>query len=323
MKRYISILLAAVLCLSLCACADSESADKGGATGSAGLEYSQNSDGSYTVTGVGSCTDEQVIIPQYYKGALVTYIAADAFREYEIMKSVTVPESVAKIGDDAFWGCRKLEAVYITDLEAWCRIYFENYASNPLNKGAALYLNGELLTDLVIPSGMVSIGDFVFVGCNSLTSVTIPDSVTEIGAFAFSDCDSLTSVNIPDSVNSIGSGAFKDCDSLTSVTIPDSVTSIGSGALQDCTSLTSVTIPDGVTEIEMYVFNGCESLTSVTIPDSVTKICGYAFYNCDSLTSIYFEGTLEQWEALMYKSSDWLGEIDGTLTIYCTDGEIK
>ena len=286
-------LLSLTMCLSLCACADSETDDEGGATratGSAGLEYSRNSDGTYTVTGVGSCTDEEVVIPQYYKGGLVTHIAADAFREYAIMKSVTVPESVAKIGDDAFWGCRKLEAVYITDLEAWCRIYFENYESNPLSRGAALYLKGELLTDLVIPAGIVSIGNCAFAGCTSLTSVTIPDGVT-----------------------SIGFAAFQDCVSLTSVTIPDSVTEIFDYAFTRCTSLTSVTIPDSVTEINMYVFNGCTSLTSVTIPNSVTKIRGYAFYNCDSLTSIYFEGTLEQWEALCSRSSDWISGIGGCL----------
>lgn len=317
MKRYISVFLAAVLCLSLCACGGF--ADKGG---SAGLEYSKNSDGTYTVTGVGSCTDEQVVIPRTYKGALVTCIAADAFSEYK-MTSLTVPSSITKIGEDAFWGCLKLDAVYITDLEAWLRIYFENSASNPLSKNAALYLNGELLTDLVIPASFTSIGEHVFAGCSSLTSVTIPDGVTQIGAYAFAGCSSLTGVNIPDSVTSIGFGAFYGCTSLTGVAIPDSVTDIGTYAFFNCTGLTSLTIPKGVTQIEMYAFNGCENLTSVTIPDSVTKIGGYAFYNCDSLANIYFEGTLEQWEALLFNSNDWISAIEGTRTVYCNGVAIQ
>ena len=95
-----------------------------------------------------------------------------------------------------------------------------------------LYLNGTLITDLVIPDGVTSIGDGAFDGCSGLTSVTIPDGVTSIGDGAFYGCSGLTSVTIPDSVTSIGSYAFCDCSGLTSVTIPDSVTSIGDYAFK-------------------------------------------------------------------------------------------
>ena len=316
MKKMISLMLALVLCLSLCACGG-----KNDDTGSAGLEYTENSDGTYTVTGVGSCVDEHVVIPRYYNRGLVTCIADEAFSDYRKMTSLTVPDSIKKIGEKAFWGCTKLETVYITDLEAWCNIYFEGLLSNPMSWGAALYLNGEAVTDLVIPANLSVVGDYTFAGCTSLTSVTIPDSVTEIGGAAFSECTGLTNVTIGSGVTEIGFYAFSDCTSLTSVTIPDSVTWIGDYAFARCSSLTSVIIPDGLTRINGYVFNGCSSMTSVTIPNSVTQIGHYAFYNCDSLTSIYFEGTMEQWEAVLCESNDWIGAAEGSRTVYCTDGE--
>ena len=81
-----------------------------------------------------------------------------------------------------------------------------------------MYLNGELVTDLVIPDGVTSIGDYAFYNYNSLTSVTIGNGVTSIGSSAFDGCTSLKSITIPDSVTSIGESAFSGCSGLTSVT---------------------------------------------------------------------------------------------------------
>ena len=78
---------------------------------------------------------------------------------------------------------------------------------------------------VTIQSGVTSIGDRTIYGCANLTSVTIPDSVTSIGIRAFFNCTNLTSVTIPDSVTSIGDWAFAQCTSLANVTIPDSATS--------------------------------------------------------------------------------------------------
>ena len=219
-------------------------------------------------------------------GNSVTSIGDSAFEGCTELTSVTIGNGVTSISDWAFYDCISLTRVYITDIAKWCDITFEHYYANPLYYAKNLYLNGNLVTELVIPDGVTSIGDYAFYNCTSLTSVTIPDSVTTIGSAAFRDCSSLTNVTIPDSVTSIGSWAFAYCDSLTSVTIGNGVTSIGSYAFAYCDSLTSVTIPDSVTSIGWGAFSGCTGLTSVTIPDSVTSIGDWAFYNCTGLTSV-------------------------------------
>jgi hypothetical protein len=142
---------------------------------------------------------------------------------------------------------------------------------------------GHLITSVIIPSSVITIGNFAFDYCSSLTSVTIPDSVTTIGMFAFASC-SFTSVTIPNSVTTIGEYAFAFCSSLASVTIPDSVTTIGMFAFVSCSSLASVTIPDSVRTIEQYTFQST-GLTTVAIPDSVTTIGDNAFQG-SSLTSV-------------------------------------
>ena len=142
------------------------------------------------------------------------------------------------------------------------------------------------LTSVTLPHRVTSIGNSAFYNCSGLTSVTIGNSVTSIGDSAFNHCTSLTSVTIGNSVTSIGSYAFGSCSGLTSVTIPDSVTSIGSTAFYNCSGLTSVTIGNSVTSIDSFAFEGCSSLTSVTIPASVTSIGSNPFAYCDLLESI-------------------------------------
>ena len=279
-----------------------------------GLTYALSEDENYAIVTGYTGTSTRVIIAAEYNGLPVRTIYDSAFGNCNIT-SVIIPDSVTSIGNYAFYGCESLTGVYINDISAWCAISFGDFNANPLNYAGNLYLNGELVTNLVIPDGVTSIGKYAFSYCTSLTSVTIPDSVTSIGAYAFRGCKSLTSVTIPDSVTSIGNYAFDGCDNLkyneygnayylgnvdnpyvvlvkakntdiTSVTIHENTRVIYYKAFYECSSLTSVSIPDSVTSIGSSAFYECTSLTSVTIPDSVTSIGDYAFEDCTSLTSV-------------------------------------
>ena len=230
---------------------------------------------------------ESIIIPDS-----VINIADSAFIACSSLTSVTIPNSVTSIGYYAFSMCDNLKNVYITDIEAYCNIKFYDFLysfytyPNPVYYAENLYLNGELIEDLVIPEGIEKISNYLFYNLDHIKSVTIPNSVTSIGSSAFSDCDGLTSVTIGDSVTSIGNSAFSDCNGLTSIEIPNSVTSIGSSAFSDCDGLTSVTIGDSVTSIGNSAFYSCNGLTSIEIPNSVTSIGSSAFKFCAGLTSV-------------------------------------
>lgn len=120
------------------------------------------------------------------------------------------------------------------------------------------------------------------------TDVVIPDGVTSIGNWAFKCRGGLRSIRIPYGVTSIGCGAFFECESLQSITIPDSVTSIDNSTFAGCTSIQSITIPNSITSIGDRVFEGCTSLQSVTLPYGVKRIEEKTFLNCVCLVKIVF-----------------------------------
>ena len=224
----------------------------------------------------------------------VKWIGKYAFEGCTNLTSVTIPSSVTTIGDSAFASCSNLVSVHISNLAAWCRINFGDVKSNPLRYSNGFYLDGQLVTNIQIPSEIKEIMPYVFCGYQGSIAVTIPSSVTTIGESAFYNCSGLTNVTIPNSVTRIGNYAFYNCSGLTNMTIPNSVTNIGYCMFQGCSGLTSITIPDGVVSIGESAFNGCSSLTSVTIPSSVTNIGLYAFYGgCLQLQKVFLPTTYQ------------------------------
>lgn len=190
------------------------------------LEYTLNSDNTYTVTGIGLFNGSNLIIPSTYGGKKVTAIGEFAFWECLSLETVTIGGNITEIGTYAFAECDNLEVVNIPDSVTTVGEYVFYWCPN--------------LTTVNISSNsrLTKIGESMFHWCEKLTTVTIPNNVTRIENYAFYGCYSLTSINIPSTVTYIGDSAFSDAG-LTSIIIPMSVKTIDRAAFCNCTSLTS------------------------------------------------------------------------------------
>lgn len=131
-------------------------------------------------------TAADVTIPSRYQGKPVTMIDHAAFHDSAVT-SVTIPDSVTAIPDDAFAFCSQL-------------------------------------TNISIPNSVTFIGFSAFNSCTSLKSITLPSSLSTIQSSAFYNCGNLETIRIPVSVTFIGNYAFAGCPSSMTVTYPGSKT---------------------------------------------------------------------------------------------------
>ena len=208
-----------------------------------------------------------IIIPNSVKS-----IGRFAFA-YCYSASITIPDSVAFVGENAFDGT------------AW----LNNQSDGLVYAGLVAYKYKGTLPEnasIDIKEGTTCIGGGLFGNHKNLTSINIPKSVTYIGDGAFYDCIGLTSVNLPENVTYIGNSAFAYCSNLTSINLPDEISIIGNSAFSNCTNLTAIIIPKGLSFIEQNTFSRCSNLESIILPQNIDSIAWHAFWGCYNLKSI-------------------------------------
>ncbi len=256
-----------------------------------GLAYTLNDDGTaYVVTGIGTASDSDIIIPSTYEGLPVTSIGERAFYFCEHITSMTLPDSIIHIEDRAFNGC-------------------------------------SAMTSFRMSNRVTSIGEGAFTACVSLTNFTIPSGVTQIGRNAFLACYKLvemwnySSVTLtqgevlhrdtvfavhtsPNEVSKLhttddGYVFYVDGETVylvayhgkdTNLTLPEGYNGkayeINKYAFYQCKNR-SIVIPNGVTGIGEYAFGYSDALMSIKISEDVSSIHRDAFYGCSRLIEVW------------------------------------
>lgn len=207
-------------------------------------------------------------------------------------ESIEIPEGVASIGCQAFYGCANL-------------------------------------TSVILPEGLISIGASAFHSCINLASIAFPESLNDIKPRALGgtawygkQSDGLVYINnilygykgtmpekssiaIKEGTVGICIDAFAEYKNLVSIVVPESVTSIGGNAFSGCSSLTAINIPKGVTGIGWGTFSGCSGLTTITCEATTPPaIANYAaFGGVDKSIPVYVPaGSVDAYKVAEYWS---------------------
>ena len=277
----------------------------------------------------------------FEKGA--TVVPNGLFAYNEGIESITLPNTIEKIGDAAFMGCKNLSQIKISS-------GIKTIENSAFRQTA--------IEEIVLPDTVTSVGTWMFEGCNNLSSVKLPNKTSEITEHMFENCGELKTVTIPDTVTairesafensgleeitlsknvnqidnyafynnvklkkiefggnetSIGRGVFKKCAALDNVIIPDTVTNIGIDLFYGCESLKNIEIGMGIIRITENMFYGDSSLEKINIPYQVKQIDKNAFLNCVNLTDININRLVTQIASEVFSYPD-------RMTIYGVQG---
>ena len=173
----------------------------------------------------------------------------------ENITSVTLPEGIVTIGENAFNHCSNLRTIVIPN-------------SVKVIKKNAFYKAG--IENITWGTGLIMIEGGAFAGTN-LRQVSIPNSVKHLGS-AFSGCKKLEKAIIGNGVSVISKNTFDDCQALRTVKLGNHVTKIEIGTFWFCNALTDVQLPESLETLETSVFNACNSLVSLKIPANVKNM---------------------------------------------------
>lgn len=141
---------------------------------------------------------------------------------------------------------------------------------------------------LLLPPALTKISSFAFLGCSNITDVIFPSTLKHLALGAFANCIGIKKLYFPDSIITIDLNAFYNCVGLTELTLPIGLSSLGSSAFENCSGITgNVNIPEGLTRIEDNTFKNCQLIDSLTLPSKLSYIGYMAFKDCSSLKTIY------------------------------------
>ncbi len=240
------------------------------------------SGGEATVTGLGSVSGDEIIVPATYNGVPVTAIGENAFKSVSSVKYLTVPASVATIGDKAFY-----------DFDG--------------------------LKELRLSSGLNSIGDRAFAACDNLERVILPETLKTLGAFSFSSCPALASFAVPASVESIGVGFISYNGAVETVSVASDnsfyraenncVVEISSGRLLGAGNGAKIPDDGSVTEICEAAFSCLTGLGDQVLPESVT-VFGEKIFAYSDITGLTINGNVTDFDVNILKNCQNLNKLN-------------
>ncbi len=165
--------------------------------------------------------------------------------------TVTIPDSVTKIGEGAFANLDGLKTIIIPG------------TVKEIGKNAFAY--NATLENIIMQEGVETIDDYAFMECQALRSVQMPETMKSMGRTVFFHCCNLKEIEIPSQINIISMQSFTSCSNLKKVKFRGkNVTEIGSEAFLG-TAIDSFEITSKLSKLDSTALGQCHNLDNITI----------------------------------------------------------
>ncbi|MBQ7849140.1 MAG: leucine-rich repeat protein [Clostridia bacterium] len=242
-----------------------------------------------------------VNVPPVLGGRRVMSIGQEVFRQKHALRSICLPEGLARIGDRAFDGCSSLERVLLpASLES-----VGEHAFHGCTALQEFFVDGENKTLYAAHGALYSrAGELIRfpAGRRQDGALIIPDGVHRIRSGAFADCTGVTAIHLPESLEQITGDAFSGCGSLTKISVEmsnpgfravDGVLFSKDGKLvcyPAAAERKRYNVPSNVNRIGGYAFCGCQTLEEVVLPEELGRLSAHAFSACGALQKLEIPG---------------------------------
>lgn len=203
----------------------------------------------------------------------------------------------------------------ILDMDDSAGIFASVLKSGILTREDTKELFGDKVKEIVIPEGIIKIGDGAFDQHRSLEKIELPSTLVSIGEMAFSECTGLKEVLFhprTKNLKTIGCEAFYGCSKLTHLDLPDCVENVVNGAFAG-SAITDLRVPANlkairgefnsmedikvldlsgtkIEKVSIGMFSYAKRLEKVILPETCKTIEDEAFVRCDNLKSVVARG---------------------------------
>lgn len=252
----------------------------------------------------------------------LTEIPREAFYNCRRLQTVQMSDNVTSIGVSAFDNCAYLTTMNMplsietignsafSGCETW---KYEGEMKTPNLKSighSVFYLCSSLNCDYTVPHLWDKLPNSIF-RCSGFKSLTLSEGITSIEHSAFLNSNTQT-YNLPKSLKEMGSSAFREAYVKEVNFAPGtSLEKIDKYTFEKCIKLEAVNnLPSDLKMIEEYAFNGCYNLKALSLPEGLTTIGINAFYGCKAIESMNLPNSLTTLgDKAFYECKMWNGEI--------------
>lgn len=242
------------------------------------FEFQKQDDGDWKITKYIGFDEENIEIPSRIKDKKIVTVGESLFENNKTIKHVKIGNGIQVIENNAFAGCELVETISLP---------------NTINKIGDFAFRKTAITEIIFPSSIVELRKGVCHDCKSLKKVTLPEGLSEISDETFCDCEKLENINIPQGIKRIGKRAFEGCRIYNSLNFHEGLEVIAESAFalkpqSDYKGRIKILLPKSLKLIEKDAFSNCDISEVKFKSGCVAKLEDGAFHGIGDVANEQF-----------------------------------